>query len=57
MNLINRITLPSEIRQLTNLQKLNLSDNQITTILSEIAQSNNLQALDLFNNQNNYNSI
>ncbi|MGM3305158.1 leucine-rich repeat domain-containing protein [Anabaena sp. WFMT] len=43
--------LPGEIGQLTNLQHLNLGDNQLSSLPQEIGQLTNLQSLDFFKNQ------
>ena len=43
--------LPSEIGQLTNLQTLYLSGNQLRQLPPEIGQLTNLQSLDLWDNQ------
>lgn len=43
--------LPSEIGQLTNLQSLDLGNNQLTDLSPEIGQLTNLQTLDLGDNQ------
>src|SRR5947209_14278051 len=45
--------LPSELRQLTNLQILYLDQNQLSQLPSEIGQLTNLQELNLYQNQLN----
>src|SRR3989339_524455 len=49
----NKLTgaLPGEIRQLSNLIKLDVSDNQMTGVPAEVGQLQNLRELDLSNNQ------
>jgi len=44
-------TLPKEIGQLVNLQRLDLNNNQLATLPEEIGQLVNLQRLNLNNNQ------
>jgi len=48
---IQPILLPSEIWELTNLQRLDLSNNQLSQLPPEIWELTNLQELDFSNNQ------
>jgi Leucine-rich repeat (LRR) protein len=44
-------SLPAEVRHLSNLKHLNLSNNQFTGVPAEIGQLSRLEILDLSNNQ------
>ncbi len=45
--------IPSEIAQLKNLRRLDISNNNLTFLPPEIGQLQNLERLDLYNNQLN----
>src|SRR6266571_5954237 len=52
---LNITRLPEELRELTHLKRLNLSNNQLTRILpEELGQLTDLQRLDLHKNQLTY---
>jgi Leucine-rich repeat (LRR) protein len=51
LSVLNLTTVPHEIGQLSNLQRLDLGSNQLTMLPPEIGQLSNLQQLSLSSNQ------